>query len=104
MERLGTGVRRIREEYQGTGFSPSFDVVGESVVVVLPLVDGSGEVSRAEQVVLAAMVYGEELTREAIEGKAGLSHNVTIRALGSLVKKGAVRRLGAGRATRYVRS
>lgn len=103
IERFGTGIPRIIQEYAGLTASPRFDVRGASITVVLP-VDGSVGVSSDEAVILKALPKGASLTRAEISDAAGMSRDKTIRVLGSLVDKGLVIRSGSSRSTRYSRN
>ena len=103
IERFGTGIPRIVQEYASLTVSPRFDVRDASITVVLP-VDGSVGVSSDEAAVLKALPKGACLTRAEISDAAGMSRDKAIRVLGGLADKGLVIRSGSSRSTRYSRN
>lgn len=102
IEKFGTGIARIRRAYQGSLSAPIFDLRGGFVTVTLPVVDAF-EGTDDERSILKALGGGRVLTRRAIEEEAHLGRGSALAALGSLVEKGLVTRVGEGRATRYAR-
>lgn len=102
MERLGTGIRRIREFYQGHHVAPNFAVVGESVVVTLPVIDAESAVLGDDEAsVLSCLTSDADMSRADIERTTGLERRKVIRILASLIQAGRVKRIGAGRGTCY---
>ena len=102
IEKFGTGIARIRRAYQGSLIAPIFDLRGGFVTVALPVVDAF-EGTDDERSILRALGGGRVLTRRAIEEETHLGRGSALAALGSLVEKGLVTRVGEGRATRYAR-
>lgn len=102
IEKFGTGIARIRRAYQGSLSAPIFDLRGGFVTVTLPVVDAF-EGTDDEKSVLRSLGGGRILTRRAIEEETRLGRGSALAALGSLVAKGLVIRVGEGRATRYAR-
>lgn len=102
IERFGTGIPRIIEEYSDMIAEPRFLVKEASIVVILP-VDGKVSVTADERAVLGALPKGAELARADIEETVGFSRDKTIRILGDLEAKNLVKRQGSGRSTRYSR-
>ena len=102
IERFGTGIPRILDEYAAMTVEPRFTVRESSITVVLP-VDGSVRLTVDERTVLDALPKGVVMPRSDIEKAAGLSKDKTIKALNDLVKKKLVERHGGGRSTRYSR-
>lgn len=102
IEKFGTGIARIRRAYQGSLSAPIFDLRGGFVTVTLPVVDAF-EGTDDERSILRALGGGRVLTRRAIEEETHLGRGSALAALGSLVEKGLVTRVGEGRATRYAR-
>ena len=102
IEKFGTGIARIRRAYQASIAQPVFDVRGGVVSVTLPVVD-EFDGSEDERSVLAALAGGRVLARSALEGETNLSRGRVLAALEALMARGAVVRVGEGRATRYVR-
>ena len=102
IERFGTGIPRIMEEYTPFDASPRFEVRESSIVVVLPVV-GAVRLGAAERLVLNALPKGSALTRSQLAEATGMSKDKTVRLLNSLIDKGLVERLGSARSTRYTR-
>lgn len=102
IEKFGTGIARIRRAYQGSLSAPIFDLRRGFVTVTLPVVDAF-EGTDDERSILKALGGGRVLTRRAIEEETHLGRGSALAALGSLVEKGLVTRVGEGRATRYAR-
>lgn len=102
IEKFGTGITRIRRSYQGSVAQPVFDLRDGFISVTLPVMDAF-EGTEDERSVLKTLGGGRVLARRAIEDEAHLSRARALAALDALVSKGAVLRLGEGRATRYAR-
>ena len=102
IERFGTGIPRIMEEYAPFDASPRFEVRESSIVVALPVV-GAVRLGADEQLVLNALPKGPALTRSQLAEATGMSKDKTVRLLNSLIDKGLVERLGSARSTRYTR-
>ena len=100
IERLGTGVRRIREAYEGTGQSPVFTVSTNAIAVELPVL-GSVGLQKDEQIVYATLKGNVLKSSVEVAEEAGFGKTKTVRLLQALQEKGLVRVAGAGRGTRY---
>lgn len=103
IERFGTGIARIRRAYQGSLSQSTFDVRGEVVAVMLPVVD-TLESTEAERRVAMALRSGRVLSRAALKGETELSRAQTLAALEALLEKRLLVKLGDGRSTRYARA
>lgn len=101
IEAFGTGVARIEDAYRGTGRAPSFAVTENLISVSLPVLAPSSGLSADESAVLSCFGEEEGLSRRQVEERAGMGQAKAGRVLASLVAKGALRRVGSGRATRY---
>lgn len=99
IERLGTGVRRIRSAYADYIQKPTFKVTENSVRIVLPVVRSATD--PLETAVLQALETAGSLSRRELEEKTGLSRAEVLRVLRSLQQAGAVKSSGRARATRY---
>ncbi len=104
IEKFGTGVRRIRRAYDGTGVIPRFELGDGYVSVVLPFVDSLSALSDAEQAVLDTIPENRLVSRSTVSEITGFEKTKTIRHLKSLVDKGYLRQEGEGRARRYTRA
>lgn len=101
IERLGTGIRRIRRAYEGSAVGPTFQISAHAITVTLPLVNLSENLEPEEQKMLALFRPGLELSGAELEQGMGLSRATTMRIVAALREKGALQRIGNARATRY---
>ena len=104
IEKFGTGVRRIRNAYEGSGVSPCFEVRDSSITVKLPYIDGNQALTPDECEVLDAVPRNMLVSRSAVSKAIGFEKTKTVRNLKSLVEKGYLRSQGEGRARRYARA
>lgn len=103
IERFGTGIPRILDEYAHETVSPSFALRDSSITVMLP-VTVIENVTLDEEAILAVLAKGSALTRSQISEKTQLSKSKAIRTLNALVEKGLVTKVGEGRSVRYERN
>lgn len=103
IERFGTGIPRILDEYAPETVSPSFALRDSSITVMLP-VTVLENVTLDEEAILAVLAKGSALTRSQISEKTQLSKSKAIRTLNALVEKGLVTKVGEGRSVRYERN
>lgn len=113
IEKLGTGIRRIKEYYQEYEVEPSFEIYENSIKVILPKIDAefssvgiaSGAMRDAlsvnEREILHLLENGGSFNRHEIEMKLGLKRTQT----GDLLKKlrgiNLVVKIGSGSQVRY---
>lgn len=103
IERFGTGIPRILDEYAHETVSPSFALRDSSITVMLP-VTVLENVTLDEEAILAVLAKGSALTRSQISEKTQLSKSKAIRTLNALIEKGLVTKVGEGRSVRYERN
>ncbi|WP_418381783.1 ATP-binding protein [Adlercreutzia sp.] len=103
IERFGTGIPRILDEYAHETVSPSFALRDSSITAMLP-VTVLENVTLDEEAILAVLAKGSALTRSQISEKTQLSKSKAIRTLNALVEKGLVTKVGEGRSVRYERN
>lgn len=103
IERFGTGIPRILDEYAHETVSPSFALRDSSITVMLP-VTVLENATLDEEAILAVLAKGSALTRSQISEKTQLSKSKAIRTLNALVEKGLVTKVGEGRSVRYERN
>lgn len=103
IERFGTGIPRILDEYAHETVSPSFALRDSSITVMLP-VTVLENVTLDEEAILAVLAKGSALKRSQISEKTQLSKSKAIRTLNALVEKGLVTKVGEGRSVRYERN
>lgn len=104
IEKFGTGVRRIRRAYEGTGTVPMFEAGNGFVAVRLPFIDGNRALTIEEQAVLEAIPANRLVSRSAVSEVTGFEKTKTVRCLKSLVEKGRLRQEGEGRGRKYARA
>ena len=104
IEKFGTGVRRIRRAYEGTGFSPGFEAGDGFVSVWLPFVDGRCALTADEQEVLDSISENRLVSRSTLSEVTGFEKTKTVRIVNSLIEKGYLTHEGEGRARRYARA
>lgn len=103
IERFGTGIPRILDEYAHETVSPSFALRDSSITVMLP-VTVLENVTLDEEAILAVLAKGSALTRSQIAEKTQLSKSKAIRTLNALVGKKLITKVGEGRSVRYERN
>lgn len=101
IEKFGTGIMRINNEYADVLENPSYKVYPNSILVVLPIIALSGKLSQQEKEVLDILSSKNIMSRGEIERKSGLGKDKTIRILNELLEKRIIRRTGKGRGTKY---
>jgi ATP-dependent DNA helicase RecG len=115
VEAYGTGIGKIRRDYEGTGLVPTFTVTDGAFLLVLPNKNYPGEnlphqnITRSERsfdrdledrILNLAAVKGF-LTRKMIEAELGLKQTKAGMMLKRLEAKGLLGKTGAGRSTRF---
>lgn len=101
IERLGTGVKRIRRAYGASRVKPSFSVSPHAIRVMLPALDMVEDLSEDELRMLGLFKPGLELSSADLEEALGVSRSTVVRMAALLQQKGALERVGNARATRY---
>jgi ATP-dependent DNA helicase RecG len=111
IERMGTGIRRIKTAYREISQKPVFEVMENSIRIVLPKQNiedskriGGREAERlsveeAEAVKYIRSVKGAQ--RSDIEEILGVKKTKATEILNQLIKKRMVRKVGSGKGTRY---
>lgn len=103
IERFGTGIPRILNEYTHETVSPSFALRDSSITVTLP-VTVLENVTPDERAILDVLAKGSALTRSQIAEKTQLSKSKAIRTLNALIDKKLITKIGEGRSVRYGRN
>lgn len=104
IERFGTGIKRIKYLYKGKARQPIFETYANSIVVKLPIALETIEgLSENASLVLQKMSKKREFTRADIENITGLDKYKSLRALEKLMDEDLVRKIGQGRATKYLK-
>ena len=110
IEKLATGIRRIKEYYQDYEVKPQFKVTENSITVILPMVNQAGFVPGAEtlealnsneRMIYNLLKMNSIMTRSEIELKLGLKKSQTVELLAHLRELKLVAQVGGGRTTAY---
>ena len=114
IEKLATGVRRIKEYYRDHSAKPGFRVYENSILVTLPMICRSGNDSEqmvlekpdslADQELLICKAIGERgsVSRAELERELGLKKSQTSDIIARLRSRKLIAQVGKGRETRYV--
>jgi len=100
IERFGTGIRRINEEYKDSINKPKFEITQNSIKITLPLIDKNKGLSEKQRVVYKVLDHTESSSSMVAEA-TGFGKSKTIEILKSLAEEGYVTVSGNGRGTRY---
>lgn len=102
IEKFGTGIARINEEYFHSTTKPGFDVTENRIRIILPIteVEKSG-LSQDELLVYGLLKENPELSRKEIDAKTGFDKSKTIRILNQLIHHHMIKKEGSGAAVTY---
>lgn len=103
VEMFGSGIKRIKESYNGVLVKPEFEVYDNSITVILPVSNLEIELTDDEELVLDVLSLNLKMSRMQIEEKTKLNKSKIIRVLNSLSEKGVVQKSGSGPNTKYVK-
>jgi ATP-dependent DNA helicase RecG len=117
IERLGTGIRRIKEQYKDNAVKPEFSIMENSIKVVLPFLSRQADrkelyikehkapymklTDRETGVINYILEYGS-IKRNIAEKVLGLSKTQTYETLNKMIGKEYIIQIGQGRATKYI--
>ena len=102
IEKFGTGIARIRKEYNNSIAKPDFHVSDNRINIFLPVTDMSNiNLSKEEILVFNLIKKESELARSEIDYKTGFEKSKTIRLLNNLIEKNIIRKEGDGVAVTY---
>ena len=103
IEKFGTGIARIKKEYENFIIKPSFVVTDNYITVSLPVKSLDFEVSDDEKSILKSLDKNKMLSREQISTEINCKKEKTIRLLNILAEKKLINKIGTGRTVKYVR-
>ncbi|CCG19246.1 putative transcriptional regulator [Taylorella asinigenitalis 14/45] len=102
IERFGTGIKRIKNQYKGKLKKPIFNVSQNAISVRLPiLIDEMDDLNKNSSYIYQIMPRSVELSRGDIEKLTGLDKSKVLRGLERLIEDDLVARVGRGRGVRY---
>ena len=129
IERLATGIRRIREYYKDYRVTPEFIILDNSITVILPSVLLGSELieqvsertneriyerisermnervnvlSKTENKVVSYILKNGKINRTETERVLKLKKTYAVKTLNELIDKGIIVRVGSGRNTHYI--
>lgn len=114
IEKLATGIRRIKEYYQDYAVKPQFEINENSIVVILPKVNRTEEkmirpvdmdqyqLNENERLICKLLEKRGMLSRSEFENELGLKKSQTIDLIVRLRELQLVSQIGRGRATKYM--
>lgn len=100
IEQFGTGIRRINETYRDSAKKPTYEILPESIRMVLPVIGGKQELTEDENAVYD-FVKGHSVSSSAVVEATGFGKNKTVAILKKLVSKGYIAKEGNGRGLKY---
>lgn len=104
IEKIATGIRRIKSHYKDYDLKPKFEITANSVRVVLPnvLYKKGITLSEKEQEIVNLLNEKEFLAAKDISVALGIKKTQTSKYLNDLISKGLVNRIGNGRNIKYM--
>lgn len=114
IEKLATGIRRIKEYYRDYAVNPEFEIHENSITVILPKTNQAKartyrpveldvyELNENERLIYKLLESGDALSRASIEKELGLKKSQTIDLLSRLRELNLVAQIGRGRSTKYL--
>lgn len=102
IEKFGTGIGRINDQYIHSVSKPSFDISENRIRIVLPVTDiDKLDLSEDEVFVYGLLREGIELSRGEIDLKTGFEKSKTLRIINNLIDKSIVVKIGGGPSVTY---
>jgi ATP-dependent DNA helicase RecG len=103
IEKLATGILRIKNEYKEFAETPSFSIKDNLIKIVLPkvrYVDSLKQHSAGESI-LVLLKYNGSMSRSNLEAATGLGKTRLIEVLNNLIENGKIERTGKSRGVKY---
>lgn len=102
IEKFGTGITRIKDEYHGNLRQPTFIIGLNNIEIILPIkLDDQKDLSETENKIINLLEINESLPRLAIDEYLEIDKYKSIRILNKLQDLGIVKKQGNGSATTY---
>lgn len=99
MERLGTGIVKINEEYKNHAKKPVFEIYENMIKIILPVLDIE-HLSEDENIIYQTL-NNRHLPSSSIVEEAGFGKTKTVDILNKLVEEGYIVATGSGRGKKY---
>ena len=100
IERFGTGIRRINDEYENSVRKPVFEVSDTSIRITLPVMQEKNDLAPDENKVYM-LLKGKSMSSSGVAKAAQFGKSKTLIILKKLVDGGYIRVSGTGRGTTY---
>ena len=100
IERFGTGIRRINDLYSVSSVKPKFVITDNSIRVTLPVVSNDLKLTEDSSKIYE-LLKKQSMASGTIVKSTGFGKNKVVTILNELVDKGYVRKIGAGKGTKY---
>ena len=100
IERFGTGIKRIRDEYKGSVLKPQFKVSDNMIKITLPLYKeelGTNELQNK----IFDILKDKKMSSSYIIRLVGKSKSTVVKELNNMLKQGYIKIEGNGRGTKY---
>jgi len=112
IEAYGTGIPKIMRSYAECKRKPELQATGNAFKITLPnrnmnnhkVIGNNISFTENEEKVIALLNKQNEIVRKDIEAALSISQAMAVRILRGLLDKGAIRAIGGGKKTRYVKS
>lgn len=101
IESYGTGIQRIMESYHDQISKPVFTIGPASFVVTLPKRENFGGAASDEDVVISLIKDKTAITRNDVQLALNCSKFKAVNILNALIENGVVKKIGAGKTTKY---
>lgn len=103
IEMFATGVKRINDSYKDMFEKPIFDIMNDSIMIELPIVN-SIKLTSNEYKIISSMDKNVMYGRGELEVKTNLGKDTLIRNLNSLLEKNLISKAGKAKATYYYKN
>jgi ATP-dependent DNA helicase RecG len=112
IEAYGTGIPKIMRSYAGCKRKPELQATGNAFKITLPNRNMSNYITigdnisftENEEKVITLLDKQSEIVRKDVETALSISQAMAVRILRGLLDKGAIRAVGGGKKTRYVKA
>lgn len=104
IEMFGTGIHRIKTEYQNNPLQPEFSVSQNTIRIVLPVLGDKYELSEEERKLIEMLSDGKYVTSREIADMLACSKEKAIRITKRLVEAKYIKVMGNGRGTKYTKA
>ncbi len=103
IEKFGTGIGRIRDEYAGFPSQPEFEITSDFIRVVLPVIDydRKPQVPSLEESILLLLSEKGTISRTEIEEYTGFKRTKVLKEIKKLIEANKIEMIGSNRSTQY---